>query len=104
MLELKAKDEEDFVRLYLTCKRPFIIWVPDNFNYEKAKIIASNHGFYLIELPFDQGKGEVVCRQNPSSEVVKDSRVLQIKWQDKESETQMQLQQQLEEKNTEIKK
>lgn len=71
--DLHAKDEAHFVDLYLSNQRPFIIWVPDDFDYEKMHKISQERGIVFIKTNFDHEEG-VICLENQSSDQAQDSK------------------------------
>lgn len=103
-LDLHARDEAHFVELYLNNPRPFTIWIPDNFDHAKMNKIAEENGIVFVNTNIN-GRSEAICLQiNPSSDLEPDSRILQIKWPERELMTPMLLLPLLEEKSMEIKK
>lgn len=82
--EFIAKDEADFVNIFLNTKGPFTIFVPDDFDYEKMCTISKENGICFVNTYIDNTEKAICLPSNPNSEQVSDSNVLRIRWQGKD--------------------
>lgn len=90
-IDVFAETEEEFVDLCLNTRSPCTVWQKGSLDQAKIDEICKERGVFLINTNID-GVGEAIClpHVSPNSDQVKDSSVLQIKWPEKESQTQTQ--------------